>query len=171
MKTPNPPKSNTVHLSSSFLSNYGGQCPPYAHHRGIKAIELVFELEFVLRGQRLAAPVPLTKQRLKERGGSLFVGIGKGGASHRLDSQVVETLDTSFQVGDAISQTDSGRELHGEQVYQLAPTGERPGLPAGAVLGFQLSKMMSRNKFKHLMKDCVTMGHSPNSPFCLVSYV
>jgi hypothetical protein len=38
------------------------------------------------------------------------------------------------------------------------------------VLGFQLGKMMSRNKFKHLMKDCVTMGHSPQSPFCLVSY-
>jgi hypothetical protein len=38
------------------------------------------------------------------------------------------------------------------------------------VLGFQLGKKMSRNQFEHLMKDCVTMGHSPKSPFCLVSY-
>jgi hypothetical protein len=30
--------------------------------------------------------------------------------------------------------------------------------------------MMSRNQFKHLMKDCVTMGHGPESPVCLVSY-
>ena len=55
-------------------------------------------------------------------------------------------------------------------MHQLAPTGKRPGFPASAVLGFQLAKMMSRNKFKHLMKDCVTMGHSPKSPFCLMSY-
>ena len=100
----------------------------------------------------------------------MVVGIGKSGASHRLDSQVVEALYPGFQAGDAVPQTDSGRELHGEKVYQLAPTRERPGLPAGAVLAFQLGKMMSRNKFKHLMKDCVTMGHSPKSPFCLVSY-
>jgi hypothetical protein len=26
------------------------------------------------------------------------------------------------------------------------------------------------NKVKHLLKDCVTMGHSPNSPFCVMSY-
>jgi hypothetical protein len=38
------------------------------------------------------------------------------------------------------------------------------------VFGFQLAQNMSRNKFKHLMKDCVTMGHSPKSPFCLMSY-
>lgn len=31
------------------------------------------------------------------------------------------------------------------------------------VLGFQLAKMMYRNKFKHLMKDCVNMGHSSKS--------
>jgi hypothetical protein len=55
-------------------------------------------------------------------------------------------------------------------MYQLAPKGKRPGFPASAVLGFQLAKMMSRNKLKHLMKDCVTMGHSQKSPFCLVSY-
>ena len=55
-------------------------------------------------------------------------------------------------------------------MHQLTPTGKRPGLPTGGVLGFQLGKMMSRNKFKHLMKDCVTMGHSPNSPFCLMRY-
>jgi hypothetical protein len=141
-----------------------------AHHRGIQAEELVFEPEFVLRGQRLAAPVHQGKQCLKEGGGALIVGVGKGGAGHRLDSQMVKALEAGFQAGDAIPQAGSGRKLHGEQVHQLAPTGERPGLPAGAVLGFQLGKMMSRNKFKHLMKDCVTMGHSPKSPFCLVSY-
>jgi hypothetical protein len=42
-------------------------------------------------------------------------------------------------------------------MHQLAPAGKSPGFPASAVLGFQLGKMMSRNKVKHLMKDCVTM--------------
>lgn len=83
---------------------------------------------------------------------------------------MVKALEACFQAGDAIPQAGSGRKLHGEQVNQLIPTGKRSGFTAGAVLGFQLGKMMSRNKFKHLMKDCVTMGHSPKSPFCLVSY-
>ena len=95
----------------------GEQRQTEAHHGGIQAVELVFELEFVLPGQRLAAPVHQTQQRLKEEGGALVVGIGKGGADHRLHFQVVETPDASFQAGDAISQTDSGRELHGEQVH------------------------------------------------------
>jgi len=85
-----------------------------AHHRGLQAEELVFELEFVLRGQRLAAPVHQAKQRLKEGSGALVVGIGKGGAGYRLDPQVVEALYPSFQAGDTIPQTDSIRELHGE---------------------------------------------------------
>jgi hypothetical protein len=106
----------------------------------------------------------------EKTGGPTVVGVRKSGASHRLDSQVVEALYPGFQAGDAVSQADSGRELHGDEMHQLAPTGKRPGFPASAVLSFQLAKMMSRNKFKHLMKDCVTMGHSPNSPFCLVSY-
>jgi len=44
------------------------------------------------------------------------------------------------------------------------------GWAAGAVLCFQFGQMMSRNQFEHLMKDCVTMGHSPKSPFCLIGY-
>ena len=68
----------------------------------------------MLRGQRLAAPVHQAKQRLIEGGGALVVGLGKGGAGHRLDSQVLEALDASFQAGDGVPQTDSGRELHGK---------------------------------------------------------
>jgi hypothetical protein len=85
---------------------------------------LFFELEFVLRGQRLAAPVHQAKQRLIEGGGALVVGIGKGGAGHRLDPQVIEALDADFLAGDAVPQADSGRELQGEEVHQLAPTGK-----------------------------------------------
>jgi len=147
----------------------GKQGEAEAHHRGVQAEELVFEFEFVLWGKRLAAPVHHGKQRRKEGGRALAVGISKGGAGHRFDSQVVEAREAGFHTGDAISQTRSSRKLHGKQVHQLAPTGKRPGLAAGAVLGFQLGKMMSRNKFEHLIKYCVTMGHSPNSPFCLVS--
>jgi hypothetical protein len=56
-------------------------------------------------------------------------------------------------------------------MHQLVPTGKRPGLAAGAVFLLQPAKMMSRNKFKHLLKDCVTMGHSRNSPCCLMCYL
>ena len=88
-----------------------------AHYRGIQAEELVFEAEFVLRGQRLAALVHQRKQRLKKGGGAPVVGVTKGRAGHRLDSQVVKVPDSSFQAGDAIPQTGSGRKLHGEQVH------------------------------------------------------
>jgi hypothetical protein len=44
------------------------------------------------------------------------VGIGKSGAGHRLDSQVVETHPGS-QAGDTVPQIDTSRELHGEQVH------------------------------------------------------
>jgi len=148
----------------------GKQGQAEAYHGGIQAVELVFKLELVLRGQRLTAPVHRGKQRRKKGGGALVVSIGKGGTGHRLDSQMVEALEAGFQTGDAISQTRSGRKLHGKQVYQLAPSAKRSGLSAGPVLGFQLGKMMSRNEFEHLMKDCVTMGHGPESPVCLESY-
>jgi hypothetical protein len=75
------------------------------------------------------------------------VGIAKGGAGYRLDSRVVEPLYPGFQAGNTLPQTDSSRELHGGQVHRLAPTGKIPGLTAGAMLGFQFGKMMSRNKF------------------------
>jgi len=73
-----------------------------ADHRGIQAEELVFEAEFVLRGQRLTAPVHQGKQGLKERGGAPVVGVGKGGTGHRLDSQMVEALDPGLKTGDAV---------------------------------------------------------------------
>jgi hypothetical protein len=141
-----------------------------AHDRGVQPEELVVETEFMLRSQGLAAPVHQGKQRLKEGGGALVIGVAKGGAGHRLDSQMVEVWAPGLQTGDVLPQTRSGREWHGEQVHQLAPPGKRSGLAAGAVLGSQPVKMMSRNKFKHLMKDCVTMGHGPDSSACLIGY-
>jgi hypothetical protein len=38
------------------------------------------------------------------------------------------------------------------------------------MFGFQLGKMMSRNHFEHVTKDCDTMGYSPESPVCLIGY-
>ena len=67
------------------------------HHGGVQAEELVLEAEFVLRGQRLAAPLHQGKQRVKEGGGALIVGVAKGGAGHRLDSQMVEFLIRYFR--------------------------------------------------------------------------
>jgi len=52
----------------------------------------------VLRGQRLPAPVHHGKQGIKEGGGALAIGIDKGGAGHRLDSQVVEVLMRAFRL-------------------------------------------------------------------------
>jgi hypothetical protein len=99
-----------------------------------------------------------------------LLALAKGGAGHRLDSQMVEAFEAGFQTGDAIPQTNSGHELHGKQMHQLVPSGKSSGLAAGPMLGFQLGKKMSRNQFEHLMKDCVTMGHSQKSPFCLMGY-
>jgi hypothetical protein len=48
------------------------------------------------------------------------------------------------------------------------PTAESTGRTPGAVLLRQSGKMMSRNQFEHVMKDCVTMGHGPESPVCLI---
>ena len=54
------------------------------------------------------------EQGLEKAGGPPVIGVGKGGAGHRLDPQVIEALDASFQTGDGVPQTDSGRELHGK---------------------------------------------------------
>ena len=95
-------------------SSPGKERQAKAHHGGVQAVELIFELELVFRGQGLTTPVHHAEQGLEKRGGAPVVGIGKGGTSHRLYSQVVETLDASFQAGDAVPQTHSGRELHEE---------------------------------------------------------
>jgi hypothetical protein len=108
-------------------------------------------------------PAPQRRRR------ALVVDIGKGGPGYGLDSQVLEALYPGFQAGDAVSQTNSSSELHSEQMHQLAPTGKRPGFPTSAMLGFQLAKIMSRNKFKVLRKDCVRIDYDPNSPFLLLS--
>jgi hypothetical protein len=60
----------------------------------------------------------------EKTGGPLIVGVRKGGAGYRLDSQVVEAYDAGFQTIDTVPQTRSGRKLHGKQVYQLAPSGK-----------------------------------------------
>jgi len=148
----------------------GKQRQAEAHRGGVQAVELVFELELVLRSQGLATLVHRAEQRLKKGGGTVIVGVGKSGAGHRLDSQMVEALEAGLQTGDTVPQARSGRKLHGQQVHQLAPAGKSSGLSAGPVLGFQLGKNMSRNQFEHLMKYCVTMGHGPKSPFCLMGY-
>jgi hypothetical protein len=98
------------------------------------------------------------------------VGIGKSGAGHRLDSQVVEAVGAGFQTGNPVPQTDPSRKLHGNKVDHLAPPGERTRFPTSTVFGFQLGQMRSRNKFKHLRKDCVTIGHGLKSLFCLIGY-
>ena len=102
----------------------GKQGETKAHHGGVRTEKLVLEAEFVLRGQRLAAPVHQGKQRLKEGSGAFVIGVAKGGAGHRLDSRMVEVCAPGLQTGDALPQTRSGRELHEEQVHQLAPTGK-----------------------------------------------
>ena len=72
------------------------------------------ELEDAIDHWLHAAFLVQGKQRLKEGGRALTVGVGKGGAGHRLDSQMVKVLHPGFQAGDAIPQTGSSRKLHGE---------------------------------------------------------
>jgi len=148
----------------------GKQRQAEAHRGGVQAVKLVFEPELVTGSIGQTALIHVGEDGGEKTGGPAVVGVRKSGAGHRLDAQMVETLDPGFQAGDAIPQTDSGRKLHGDEMHQLAPAGKSPGFPASAVFGFQLAQNMSRNKFKHLMKDCVTMGHSPKSPFCLMGY-
>ena len=71
------------------------------HHGGVQAVELVFELELVLGGQGLTTPVHQAKQGFKKRGGPPVIGVGKGGAGHRLRPQMVEVLEPGFQTGHA----------------------------------------------------------------------
>lgn len=148
----------------------GKQGQAKAHRGGVQAIELVFELELVPGSMSQATLIHAGEDGGEKTGGPTVVGVRKSGAGHRLDSQMIEALDAGLQIIDAIPQARPGRKLHGKQVNQLAPAGKGPGLAASPVLGFQLGKMMSRNQFEHLMKDCVTMRHGPESPVCLVSY-
>ena len=97
-----------------------------------------------------------------------MVGIGKGGAGYRLDSQVIEIVKPGFQAGYSIPEAASAGKLHKQQVNALMPAGKRSGSTARSIFTVKLGKNMSRNKFEHLMKYCVTMCHSPNSP-CLIN--
>jgi hypothetical protein len=60
-------------------------------------------------------------------------------------------------------------DLVEDQVHQLMPAAKSAGRTPGAVLPLQFGKMMSRNQFEHVMKDCVTMSHGLKSPVCLMS--
>jgi hypothetical protein len=75
-----------------------------------------------------------------------------------------------FQSSHPVLQAGPGAHLHEEKMHQLVLAAESAGWAPAAVLSLQSGKMMSRNQFEHLLKDCVTMGHSPNFPVCLIGY-
>jgi len=51
----------------------------------------------VLGSQGLAAAVQQAKQGFQEGGGPPVIGVGKGGAGHRLHPQMVQAFETGFQ--------------------------------------------------------------------------
>ena len=105
-----------------------------------------------------------SKEGFIKRGWSFIVGISEGGAGYWFDSQVIEIFKTGFHASYSIPEAASAGELHKQQVDALMPAGKRPGGTTSPMLTVKFGKNMSRNKFEHLMKYCVTMCHSPNSP-------
>jgi hypothetical protein len=59
---------------------------------------------------------------LEKAGGPPVIGVGKGGAGHRLDFQMVKVGKPSFQGSHPIPQADTGSDLHEDEVHQLVPT-------------------------------------------------
>jgi hypothetical protein len=70
---------------------------------GIQAVEHVFEPEFVLRSQGLAAPVKSDQTVPQKRGGSLVVGIVKSGAGLWPCPQMMLVHEPGLQAGHASS--------------------------------------------------------------------
>jgi hypothetical protein len=94
-------------LDGALVYPYGLEFPKNwlaikAHHRGVQAVELVFELELVLRGQGLTTPLHHADQGLEKTSGPPVVSLGKGATGHRLRSQVVEVLESGFKAGHAL---------------------------------------------------------------------
>ena len=141
-----------------------------AHHGGVQAIELVFELELVTRSMGQAALIHEGEDGCEKTGGPPVVGVGKCRPGYGSHPQVVKVGKPGFQGRHPIPQAGPGGDLHEDEVHQLMPTAESTARTPGAVLPFQSGKMMSRNQFEHVMKDCVTMGHGPDSPVCLIGY-
>ena len=63
----------------------GKQGEAEAHHGGIQAVELVFELELMPGSMGQAALIHVSEEGGEKIGGPLIIGIGKGRAGHRLD--------------------------------------------------------------------------------------
>ncbi len=93
-----------------------------AHHRGVQAVKLVFELELVTGGMGQAALIHEGEQGLEKAGRTPVIGVGKGGAGHRLDSQMVKVVKPGFQGSHPIPQAGPGGYLHEDEVHQLVPT-------------------------------------------------
>ena len=81
---------------------------------------------------------------------------------------MIEIFKTRLQAANSVTEAASAGELHKQQVDALMPAGKRSGGSTRPVLLIKFGKSMSRNNFEHLMKYCVTMCHSPNSP-CLIN--
>ena len=100
----------------------GEQRQAEAHHRGVQAVKLIFELEFVPGCMGQAALIHEGEQGLEKAGGPPVIGVGKGGAGHRLDSQMVKVGKPGFQDSHPIPQAGTGSDLHEDEVHQLVPT-------------------------------------------------
>ena len=77
--------------------------------------------------------------------------------SNRLGSKVVELVALSFQVGVNIPQALSIRNLGYEHANELVPSSSRAQFLAGMMDFCEGLKLMSRNRFKQLMKSGVMM--------------
>jgi hypothetical protein len=69
-----------------------------------------------------AALIHEGEQGLEKASGTPVIGVGKGGAGHRLDSQMVKVGKPGFQCNHLIPQAGTGSDLHEDEVHQLVPT-------------------------------------------------
>jgi len=137
----------------------------------VQGVEFVFELEAVSWGEGQKPLLGQGEKGLEERGGPFFAGLGEGGPGHRLGTQVVELFEPGLHGGHAIPQGMPAGQLEDQEVNELVPSGEGPGLPSGAVVFLQGLESMSGYDHDQLLEDRATMRHRLISPFWMVPYL
>jgi hypothetical protein len=99
----------------------------------IEADQLVLKPKFLSPSN--LHPTPLEKHALIELPGTVFIGIGQGGATGSRDSKMFQFPLTASQTSDNLPEGMGATQLTEKHGHKLSPAGESPSMP----LGFRFS--------------------------------
>lgn len=127
----NDMKFHPAPLGAEVGPGKGGQAE--FDDRGVEAEEFGLEPELVARGHGRASLIHFAEECLEEFGRALGIGIGKGGAGHSAQAQMIQSTDVCAQTPDTVAHTSATSQMDEEQTSELIPPRKCPRTPASTV--------------------------------------